>query len=108
MPTFFIYVVKFRGETLGQITEWYTGSYDNWRKIARVEAICRYRTMVEDRQGSEDPDRAPRATGSASRAEAKARHEPATSGKRSRPPSEKLPSAPQEAPNPRRHPRSLR
>jgi LysM domain-containing protein len=36
MPTFFVYVVKFRGETLGRIAEWYTGSYDNWRKIARV------------------------------------------------------------------------
>jgi hypothetical protein len=36
MPTFFVYAVKFRGQTLGQIAEWYTGSYDNWRKIARV------------------------------------------------------------------------
>ncbi len=38
MPTFFVYVVKFRGETLGRIAEWYTGSYDNWRKIARVNS----------------------------------------------------------------------
>ena len=38
MPTFFVYVVKFRGEMLGRIAEWYTGSYDNWRKIARVNS----------------------------------------------------------------------
>ena len=38
MPTFFVYAVKFRGQTLGQIAEWYTGSYDNWRKIARVNS----------------------------------------------------------------------
>ena len=37
-PTFFVYVVKFRGETLGRIAEWYTGRYDNWRKIARVNS----------------------------------------------------------------------
>jgi hypothetical protein len=36
LPTFFVYAVKFRGQTLGQIAEWYTGTYDNWRKIARV------------------------------------------------------------------------
>lgn len=38
VPTFFVYVVKFRGETLGRIAEWYTGSSDNWRKIARVNS----------------------------------------------------------------------
>ena len=38
MPTFFVYAVMFRGQTLGQIAEWYTGSYDNWRKIARVNS----------------------------------------------------------------------
>jgi hypothetical protein len=35
-PTFFVHAVKFRGQTLGQIAEWYTGSADNWRKIAPV------------------------------------------------------------------------
>jgi hypothetical protein len=30
--------VKFRGQTLGQIAEWYTGSYDNWKKIVRVNS----------------------------------------------------------------------
>jgi hypothetical protein len=34
-PTFFQHVVRFRGETLGQIAEWYTGSYDNWKKLSR-------------------------------------------------------------------------
>ncbi|HSD11644.1 MAG TPA: hypothetical protein VLF14_11695 [Candidatus Binatia bacterium] len=38
MSTFFVYAVKFRGQTLGQIAEWYTGSSDNWRKIARVNS----------------------------------------------------------------------
>jgi len=34
-PTFFQHVVRFRGQTLGQVAEWYTGSYDNWKKLAR-------------------------------------------------------------------------
>jgi hypothetical protein len=34
-PTFFEHVVRFRGQTLGQVAEWYTGSYDNWKKLAR-------------------------------------------------------------------------
>jgi hypothetical protein len=38
-PTFFIHEVKFRGQTLGQIAEWYTGSFDNWRKLARANDI---------------------------------------------------------------------
>jgi len=39
-PSYFVHAVKFRGQTLGQITEWYTGSYDNWRKIARVNDMA--------------------------------------------------------------------
>jgi len=37
--TFFVHEVKFRGQTLGQIAEWYTGSFDNWRKLARANDI---------------------------------------------------------------------
>ncbi len=39
-PSFFIHVVKYRGETLGQITEWYTGRYDNWRAVARANGLA--------------------------------------------------------------------
>jgi len=39
-PSYFVHVVKFRGETLGQITEWYTGRYDNWRAVARVNGLA--------------------------------------------------------------------
>jgi hypothetical protein len=39
-PSYFIHVVKFRGETLGQITEWYTGRYDNWRAVARANGLA--------------------------------------------------------------------
>jgi hypothetical protein len=35
-PTYFVHTVKFSGQTLAQITEWYTGSYDNWPKLARA------------------------------------------------------------------------
>lgn len=35
-PIFFVHVVKSAGQTLGQLSEWYTGSYDNWRKLSRV------------------------------------------------------------------------
>ena len=35
-PTFFVHTVKFHGQTLGRISEWYTGSFDNWRKLSRV------------------------------------------------------------------------
>ena len=34
-PTFFQHTVRFRGQTLGQIAEWYTGEYDNWKKLSR-------------------------------------------------------------------------
>lgn len=30
----FPHVVRFRGETLGEISEWYTGKVSNWAKIA--------------------------------------------------------------------------
>jgi hypothetical protein len=39
-PNYFVHSVKFRGQTLGQITQWYTGSYDNWRKLARVNDLA--------------------------------------------------------------------
>jgi hypothetical protein len=39
-PSYFIHVVRFRGETLGQITEWYTGRYDNWRAVARANGLA--------------------------------------------------------------------
>jgi hypothetical protein len=39
-PSFFLHVVKFRGETLGQITEWYTGRFDNWRTVARANDLA--------------------------------------------------------------------
>jgi hypothetical protein len=39
-PSFFVHVVKFRGETLGQITEWYTGRFDNWRTVARANDLA--------------------------------------------------------------------
>ncbi|MBI2963834.1 MAG: hypothetical protein HYY35_08780 [Deltaproteobacteria bacterium] len=35
-PAYFVHVVRFRGQTLGRIVEWYTGEYENWRKVARV------------------------------------------------------------------------
>ena len=39
-PSYFVHVVEFRGETLGQITEWYTGRYDNWRAVARANDLA--------------------------------------------------------------------
>ena len=38
-PAYFIHSVKFHGQTLGQISEWYTGRYDNWPKLARANDI---------------------------------------------------------------------
>ena len=38
-PAYFVHTVKFRGQTLGQIAQWYTGSYDNWRKLARANDL---------------------------------------------------------------------
>lgn len=35
-PTYFVHVVRSRGQTLGKIVEWYTGAYENWRNVARV------------------------------------------------------------------------
>ncbi len=35
-PKFLTHVVRFKGEMLGAIAEWYTGNVDNWRAIARV------------------------------------------------------------------------
>jgi LysM domain len=32
--TYFVHVVRFRGETLARIARWYTGSYNTWREIA--------------------------------------------------------------------------
>jgi hypothetical protein len=39
-PSYFMHVVRFRGETLGQITEWYTGRFDNWRTLARANDLA--------------------------------------------------------------------
>jgi hypothetical protein len=33
---FFVHLVTFRGQTLGQIAEWYTGSMENWKKLLPV------------------------------------------------------------------------
>jgi len=33
--TFFEHTVKWKGQTLGQIAEWYTGDFENWKKLAR-------------------------------------------------------------------------
>ncbi|MGH7860371.1 MAG: hypothetical protein ACREQY_23835, partial [Candidatus Binatia bacterium] len=30
---YFEHVVEWRGQTLGQIARWYTGAYDNWKKL---------------------------------------------------------------------------
>jgi hypothetical protein len=35
-PSYFIHVVRFRGQTLGRLAEWYTGAYENWPKLARA------------------------------------------------------------------------
>jgi len=35
-PSYFIHVVKFGGQTLGRLAEWYTGAYENWPKLARA------------------------------------------------------------------------
>jgi hypothetical protein len=35
-PSYFIHVVKSRGQTLGRLAEWYTGRYENWPKLARA------------------------------------------------------------------------
>ena len=39
-PSYFVHQVKFAGQTLGRISEWYTGSYDNWREIARANDLA--------------------------------------------------------------------
>jgi len=35
-PSYFIHVVKFPGQTLGRLAEWYTGAYENWPRLARA------------------------------------------------------------------------
>lgn len=37
-PTFFVHVVKYKGETLAGLAEWYTGNVDNWRATARANS----------------------------------------------------------------------
>ena len=34
-PDYFVHVVEWRGQTLGEIARWYTGKYENWKKLAR-------------------------------------------------------------------------
>ena len=106
MPTFFVYVVKFRGETLGRIAEWYTGSYDNWRKIARVNSdlsvpnarlkIGREVKIPTEIVVRQDPLPEP-----------KPKRATTARRQRSRPPKWKLPPHRKRRLNPRRHPRSL-
>jgi hypothetical protein len=35
-PATFVHRVQFRGQTLGQISKWYTGKYENWKQIVRM------------------------------------------------------------------------
>ncbi len=37
-PPFFVHVVRWEGETLSGIAEWYTGSWRNWKAIARANS----------------------------------------------------------------------
>lgn len=32
----FVHEITFRGQTLGRIARWYTGSYDNWKKLTEL------------------------------------------------------------------------
>lgn len=36
---YFIHEVKWHGQTLGQITRWYTGKYENWKKLADLNDL---------------------------------------------------------------------
>jgi hypothetical protein len=38
-PQYFVHVVKFRGQTLGRIADWYTADYENWRKLAEPNGL---------------------------------------------------------------------
>ncbi|MGH7899164.1 MAG: hypothetical protein ACREQQ_14510 [Candidatus Binatia bacterium] len=38
-PSYFVHVVKWRGQTLGKIAEWYTGNYDNWKELSSLNEI---------------------------------------------------------------------
>lgn len=36
---YFIHEVKWRGQTLGQISRWYTGKYESWKKLAELNGL---------------------------------------------------------------------
>ena len=36
---YFVHEVKWRGQTLGQIARWYTGKYENWKKLADLNGL---------------------------------------------------------------------
>jgi hypothetical protein len=32
-PDYFVHTIEFRGQTLGRIARWYTGDFENWKKL---------------------------------------------------------------------------
>jgi hypothetical protein len=38
-PSYFVHVVKWRGQTLGKIAEWYTGQFDNWKELSSINDV---------------------------------------------------------------------
>lgn len=37
--SYFIHEVQWRGQTLGQIARWYTGKYENWKKLTEINDL---------------------------------------------------------------------
>jgi hypothetical protein len=34
-PDYFVHKIDFRGQTLGRIARWYTGDFENWKKLVK-------------------------------------------------------------------------
>ena len=41
-PAYFVHEIKWRGQTLGQIAQWYTGEYGNWRKLTDINGLTQH------------------------------------------------------------------
>jgi hypothetical protein len=40
-PSGYIHVVRWKGQTLGEIAKWYTGKFENWKKLAEPNGLTR-------------------------------------------------------------------
>lgn len=95
-PNYFVHVVRWRGQTLGRIAEWYTGRYDNWRKIAPLNDLSVPNASLKvGREVKIPPEMVVRRRALPQpRAQAPAAPRPAQGGTTAQPQAEEPPSAP--------------